>query len=46
MKENMFNPDHDPNGNGGLGILIGIIMLWLALNIALTIGGVIWWIMT
>ena len=41
-----FNRDHDPNGNGGPSILIGIALLWLALSIALIIGGVIWWIMS
>jgi len=41
-----FNRDHDPNGHGGVGILIGIAMLWMFISVVSIIVGFIWWLMT
>ena len=46
MKENMFDRDRDPNGNGGPPILIGIALLWLVLSIVSAVVTVIWLIVT
>ena len=46
MKENMFDRDHDPNGDGGPGILISIALLWLVLSIVGVVVAAIWLIVT
>jgi len=46
MKKNMFNRDHDPNGDGGPPILIGIALLWLVLSMVAAAIAVIWLIIT
>ena len=46
MKENMFDRDRDPNGNGGPPILIGIALLWLALSMVGAVVAVIWLIVS
>ena len=41
-----FNRDHDPNGDGSAGFLIGIAMLWMFISVVSIIIGFIWWLMT
>ena len=41
-----FNRDHDPNGDGGSLIFIGIALLWLVLSMVAAVVAVIWLIVT
>ena len=39
----MFDPDSVVIGDGSAGRFIGILVGWFVTTIAITIGGLIWW---